>query len=80
MDQKRLTFSYDPKSDVLYGSFGEPCEAISEETAQGVILRFDPETKELVGFTVLAFLRRFKDHPGEPIRLLPSELEEFQPA
>jgi uncharacterized protein YuzE len=77
MAQKDLGLSYDPQADVLYCSYGPPREAVSEETSRGIIIRRDPETREVVGFTVLDFSRRFEEKPGEvltPVR----EIEELQ--
>ena len=52
MGEKELVIGYDgKKTGVLYCSFGAPQAAISEETADEVILRRHPETREVVGFT-----------------------------
>jgi len=67
MAQKNLAISYDPKADVLYCFYGAPQEAISEEVEGGVILRRDPDSREIVGFTVLDFLRHFRTKPGDVI-------------
>lgn len=65
MAEKAIAFSYDPNADVLYCFYGQPREAISEETGQGVILRRDPSTDEIiVGFTVIDFSKWFREHPG----------------
>jgi len=60
-----LKISYDPKGDVLYCSFGDPREAISTETDDGVIIRLDPNTEDVVGVTVLDFSKRFQERPGD---------------
>ena len=78
MAQKDLGLSYDPEADVLYCSYGPPREAVSEETSEGIIVRRDPETREVVGFTVLDFSRRFHEKPGEVLTPVP-EKEELQP-
>jgi uncharacterized protein YuzE len=61
MDTKsaEMKLRFDAKSDVLYFSFGEPTEAISVELDNGLIVRMDPETDEVVGVTVVDFLKRF---------------------
>ncbi len=64
MDKKKLAamkLSFDTKADVLYCSFGEPREAIGVELENGVIVRLNPETDEVVGYTVVDFLKRFLD-------------------
>ena len=57
--EKKLTFSYYPPSDELNVHFGEPRPAISKEIDDEVYLRLDPETRDIVGLTVLHFQRRF---------------------
>jgi uncharacterized protein YuzE len=66
MDEKvlELKLNYDAKADVLYCSLGEPAEAISVEEEEGVLLRLDPETKMIVGMTVIDFSKKFAGQPG----------------
>lgn len=59
-----MRIDYDTNSDVLYLSYGEPREAISDEITDGVLVRRDFETDEVVGVTILDFLYRFKNHPS----------------
>lgn len=54
-----MSVSYDRQSDVLYLSYGETREAISEENEDGVLVRRDPGSNEILGFTVVDFSRRF---------------------
>ncbi len=65
MDRQKMRISYDPHGDVLYVSWGEPSEALSEEMEPGVIVRKDPSTDGIVGFTVVDFLERFKNNPQD---------------
>ncbi len=58
MDQKQFNLSFDPKADVLYCSFGEPREALSIELENGLVVRMDPRTDEVVGVTMLDFMKR----------------------
>jgi len=54
-----LQYFYDAEADVLYVSKGEPrAESDSDEVEEGVIARFDPVSREVVGFTILNFLKR----------------------
>ena len=62
MDQE-MSVTYDRQNDVLYLSYGKAREAISEETEDGVLVRRDPCSDEIVGFTVLDFRRRL-EQPG----------------
>ncbi len=61
-----LQYYFEKEADVLYVSQGEPrADADSEEVGEGVVARFDPNTLEVVGFTILNFLKRSgKDLPA----------------
>ena len=57
--KEALQYFYDREADVLYVSKGEPrADADSDEVGEGIIARFDPATREVVGFTILNFLKR----------------------
>jgi len=57
--REALQYFYDSEADVLYVSKGEPrADADSDEVGEGIIARFDPVTHEVVGFTILSFLKR----------------------
>lgn len=62
MDQD-MCVTYDLRNDVLYLSYGKPREAISEETEDGVWVRRDPNSDEIVGCTVPDLRQRF-ERPG----------------
>ena len=49
---------YDKEADVLYISFGEPGPAEGLNIGDGTILRVNPETDEVLGLTLLDFLKR----------------------
>ncbi|WP_040371955.1 DUF2283 domain-containing protein [Desulfurobacterium sp. TC5-1] len=49
---------YDGEADVLYVSFGKPKPAEGLDIGDGTILRIDPKTNEVAGFTILDFSRR----------------------
>lgn len=57
---KKLMFSFDKEGDVLDISIGKPRKAISEEIKEDVFVRKDSKTKEIVGFMILNFEKRFK--------------------
>jgi hypothetical protein len=65
--EKTLRFSYYPPSDELNIHFGEPRPAISKEIDDGVYLRLDPQTREIVGLTLLHFRRRFGRAKAKPL-------------
>jgi hypothetical protein len=56
----QLTVEYDDASDVLYLSIGTPREAFTEEGPEGLLIRKDPQTKEPIGVTVVAYDRHFR--------------------
>jgi len=60
-----ISISYDKEADVVYLSFGEAKKAVSEEVKSGVFARYDPETNDLVGLTILNFSRKFDATPRE---------------
>ena len=65
-----LQYFFDKEADVLYLSQGEPrADAESEEVGDGIVARFDPVTREVVGFTILNFLKRSEQ--GLPAVVLP---------
>lgn len=56
--EKNLKFSYYSPSDELNIHFGKPRPSISKEIADEVYVRFDSETHEIVGLTILNFRHR----------------------
>ena len=56
-----LYYYYDPDADILYISQGKPSSKdISQETVDDVVLRLDPKSLKVKGFTVLNFVRRLR--------------------
>jgi len=55
----QLQFLYDHAADVLYVSKGHPIYTDYVELNDDIILRLDPQTKEVVGFTIVDFVGRF---------------------
>jgi len=58
MDQN-IRLLYDKEADVLYVTSGEPLYTDYEEVGENLILRRDPKTKQIVGFTVIDFAAHF---------------------
>jgi len=58
--EKNLKFFFDKKGDILDIAIGEPSEAMSKELDNDVIMRINPKTKEIMGFTILNFEKRFE--------------------
>lgn len=65
----QLYYYYDQEADILYISQGKPsAKDRSEEAANDVILRLDPKTRKVKGFTVLNFAHRMKaKHTAVPL-------------
>ncbi len=61
--ERELRLSFDKEGDVLDISLGEPKGAISKEIGDDILIRLDPETDEILGFTILNFEKRF-EHIG----------------
>ena len=59
MKESRIRIFYDREVDVLYVTQGNPEHTDYVEYAEDIILRFHPETKELVGFTLIDFSCHF---------------------
>ncbi len=56
-----LNLFYDKEADVLYFSKGIPsARDISDETEDEMVIRKNPHTQEITGFTILNFSRRSK--------------------
>jgi uncharacterized protein YuzE len=70
---KDLHFSYDQQADVLYIAFDKGRKASSVSLNDNLLLRFDAQTGEAVGLTVLDFSRLMR----EPGTLSLSRLDEF---
>jgi len=59
--KKNLSWHYDAEADVLYIADGSPKLAVSQEVGEGTILRFDPDTNEIIGLTILNISKRALD-------------------
>ena len=73
--EKKISISYDKDADVMYLNFGLPSKAVGEEVESGIFARFDPKTKELVGFTIINFSKKFGIEPKEVVIPFHSEGE-----
>ena len=57
---EEMMFFYDKEGDILDISIGKPKQAISEELGDDIIKRVNSKTKQIVGFTILNFEKRFE--------------------
>lgn len=59
--EESLGASYDDEADVLYLWRGAgPVEAVSLTTDDGHVVRIDPETGDVVGFTIIDYAARWQ--------------------
>ncbi len=56
---------YDRDADVLYVTRGQPEHTDYVEYADDFILRFHPDTKQLVGFTLVDFSQHFAKNESD---------------
>lgn len=64
VQKEPLNIYYDKEADVLYVSHGKPSARDETfETEDEVVVRKNPKTGEVKGFTVLHFLRRGAKEP-----------------
>lgn len=55
----RIRYFFDKDADVLYFTKKKPsAKDISREISEGVVVRIDAQTKKVIGFTILNFLKR----------------------
>jgi len=56
--KNKANWDYDADADVLYISFGNPKNAEGVDIGEGTIIRIEPDTKEIIGITILTPLHR----------------------
>jgi uncharacterized protein YuzE len=75
--EKTIMFFYDKDNDIMDISFGKPKVAISEEADDDIVVRIDPKSREILGFTIInfanVFLKRFATKQ-KPIELTLSKI------
>ncbi|SYZ71914.1 hypothetical protein TRIP_C20029 [Candidatus Zixiibacteriota bacterium] len=57
-EERNLKFIYDKERDVFYASIDRPQAAICEDTEEGVLIRRDPRTRAIVGFTIYNYSQK----------------------
>ncbi len=75
---KMLTYHYDQEEDILYISLGDFAPSVCIEQDNGLLVRLDPDSGEVVGFTILDFALRAAEQVVTPIQAqfsLPQEVE-----
>ena len=56
--KNNLNWDYDAEADVLYIASGNPMNAEGVDIGEGTIIRIQPDTKEIIGVTILNPLHR----------------------
>ncbi|MEI8115801.1 MAG: DUF2283 domain-containing protein [Bacteroidia bacterium] len=56
--KNKINWDYDADADVLYISFGNPKNAEGVDIGEGTIIRIEPDSKEIIGITILNPLHR----------------------
>ncbi|MDD5673842.1 MAG: DUF2283 domain-containing protein [Chitinivibrionales bacterium] len=56
---KNVNWDYDDEADTLYMSMGQPRDALSLDVGNGTIVRYDEQSKEVVGMTFVGLRERF---------------------
>lgn len=71
-----LRLAYDQENDVAYISLGEPRESVNETLDNGVVVKRDPSTKEVIGLILFDVRHNFASiHPKPVAPGLKAELE-----
>ncbi|MBI5190659.1 MAG: DUF2283 domain-containing protein [Nitrospirae bacterium] len=55
---ENLSWDYDGEADVLYISVGEPGNALGVDVGDGVVIRYNEDTGEMVGLTIIGVRQR----------------------
>ena len=56
--KNKIKWDYDAEADILYISFGNPRNAEGVDIGEGTIIRIRPDTKEIIGVTIVNPLNR----------------------
>ena len=64
---KTLNYHYDREEDILYVTLGDSDSALCIEQGDGLLVRIDPESGEVVGFTVIDFSQRAAERVAIPV-------------
>jgi uncharacterized protein YuzE len=68
--KEQLSASYDEQADILYLWRGDaPREAVTLNSEEGYLVRLDPDTYKVVGFTIFDFCRRWQEDDHQATRL-----------
>ena len=71
---KEMRMIYDDEGDVLDVSLSVPVKAVSREMDDDFFVRIEPNSEEVVGFSILNFKKWFKNSKDEKVLPLKGEL------
>ncbi len=60
-------YHYDREEDILYVTLGGSDSALCIDQGNGFLVRIDPESGEVVGFTVIDFSQRAVERVAVPV-------------
>ena len=60
-ENKKVNSIFDKDADVLYISFGDPVYSEVVENGSDTLIRYNPETYEITGVTILNFSVKLKN-------------------
>ena len=63
-----LTWDYDEEADILYISVRKPKKAVGLDVGQGVVVRYQEDTGEVVGLTIIGVKERSLKALSKPRR------------
>lgn len=69
MDKVPLNIHYDAEMDIFSAWTRQPAEVVCVEPTEGIVLRLDAQTDELVGYTVLDCRKRFAGKTPDEVTL-----------
>lgn len=64
----KLDWEYDEEADVLYISVDKPRPAVGVDIGEGVIVRWDEHTGEIVGLTIIGLRARLAEGVGKKLK------------
>ena len=69
MDKVPLNVHYDAEMDIFSAWTRQPAEVVCVEPVEGIVLRLDAQTDELVGYTILDCRKRFAGAAPDEVTL-----------
>jgi uncharacterized protein YuzE len=59
-ESQSLNWEYDEQADVFYLSLGEPRAAVGVDAGDGLVLRYDESSSQIVGIAVIGLRERLR--------------------